>query len=893
MQKIDNFIKFSLFYIFYYVALSIAFSSAGESFGLGFVCNPALGFAAGVILTYRSRVVVVTLLAHVISHAAVIALSGYDVSFPEALSLVSFSTIGFVFFVYATLFINKILFENKLNFYNQRHVIINIITVAVFGTIILAYLPFVAVARFFEIDVLSLSSIAFRSHMGLFLGTMFFTPLTLYFLNNHYKGIIKTHIFKYYVLFLLVIISILHFSEIQNEQEVISLVDRQKVLARIEIEENLDAVVLDFMHVKNELMLPKDLIKKSGHFKSEYEKQNKYLSDFVLSRRLNSDNKSGIIKYKESVVVRKSKGNKTWLKRKRAQGKSFFDFDLKELIKKSVHITKIKDPKNGNHFNYYIVSLVTIHEGRSEDNYGLLTSKVDMSLLISDALSKQEYGFKKKLNIKFYTRNAEDKAAQSPPLYEHTGLSFAQKNINGLTVQLEFEKLGLHFSGEGRGPLIIPFLHFGYSQWPLIIVVGLLGCSLVVLNLLMFDAHARGQRSITALKKEVFLKEQAQKMLSNLNVTLDHEVKNRTRLLLARTNELEAVFKVFPDYLFIVNHKGIISTVVSPSGVLENFSIEDIENTHVDRYVCEGDRAKVKRAIAQVLLHDVTIRNELDVALGEHLLHVEACIVRYDAHHVLLMARDVSEKISLERKIEEQNIRALSSSRLAALGEMAGGIAHEINNPLAIIDGSAQLLSKMIDKDRLDKDNAKVTLSRIHRTVDRIAKIINGLKKFVREDSAELSPVKIETFLEEVLSFCRERFLNQGVQLNVENFAKEEYVYCNQVELSQVLINLLNNSYDAICTAEERWVRVEVSETPKKIKIRVIDSGHGIEKETAQKIMEPFFTTKQVGGGTGLGLSISRSIMKSHGGGLRVISSSPNTCFEISLLKQPRKAAAS
>ncbi len=120
------------------------------------------------------------------------------------------------------------------------------------------------------------------------------------------------------------------------------------------------------------------------------------------------------------------------------------------------------------------------------------------------------------------------------------------------------------------------------------------------------------------------------------------------------------------------------------------------------------------------------------------------------------------------------------------------------------------------------------------------------------------------------------------IQWNADDFHID--LMCRPVQISQVLVNLLSNSFDAIEKCSEKWVKLEVQTESGWINFRIKDSGRGIPEHLMQKIMLPFFTTKEIGKGTGLGLSISKGIMESHGGKLELDPSQPNTCF---ILKFP------
>jgi nitrogen-specific signal transduction histidine kinase len=224
------------------------------------------------------------------------------------------------------------------------------------------------------------------------------------------------------------------------------------------------------------------------------------------------------------------------------------------------------------------------------------------------------------------------------------------------------------------------------------------------------------------------------------------------------------------------------------------------------------------------------------------------------------------------KKSENENrlnrLKLEHSSKMASLGEMSSGLAHEINNPLAIIIGRTQILQKQVTSNQIDAESLKKGLDIIEKTTTRIAKIIKGLKTFARNaDHDDFSKARVKDIIDETLSFCEERFKNNGVKLNCRLINIDDImIECRPAQISQVLLNVLNNAFDAIKNLEEKWINLDVEKSDQKIIIKVTDSGPGIAKEIQSKLMQPFFTTKNVGDGTGLGLSISKGIIEAQNG---------------------------
>lgn len=267
--------------------------------------------------------------------------------------------------------------------------------------------------------------------------------------------------------------------------------------------------------------------------------------------------------------------------------------------------------------------------------------------------------------------------------------------------------------------------------------------------------------------------------------------------------------------------------------------------------------------------------NLLTAAFEQTLLEIEARDRKLHQHNIKL--NELVDQRTEERDVERE--KSFQSSRLASLGEMAAGVAHEVNNPLCIIKGNAQSLRSKLDK--RGEEALSKHVKKIINTTDRISSIINGMRTFSRDGSVdEKISFKLIDFVDEFTALLSGKAKEKGVKFDVE-FDGQESLYANKTQLGQVLINLVNNAIDAIEELEDRWVRISFSKTDNKMIIRVTDSGNGIERSIQDKIMDPFFTTKAVDKGTGLGLSVSYGIIKAHGGDFYYNDSSENTQFVI------------
>jgi signal transduction histidine kinase len=238
---------------------------------------------------------------------------------------------------------------------------------------------------------------------------------------------------------------------------------------------------------------------------------------------------------------------------------------------------------------------------------------------------------------------------------------------------------------------------------------------------------------------------------------------------------------------------------------------------------------------------------------------------------------------SLER---EGRVKATMTqyAKMSALGEMAGGIAHEINSPLAAIKNLVGQLQEVVDDDPVDRPVLKEMAADAEKMTDRIARIVLSLRSFSRDGTKDpFRPVNVRQLLDETLDLCGERLRSRRIRLDIEPFPASLGFDGSATQVSQVLLNLLNNACDAISGMSDPWIRISVVASSDAIEIRVVDCGKGIPPAIREKLFQPFFTTKDIGKGTGLGLSISAGLAQGHGGQLHLDPHHPNTCFVLHL----------
>lgn len=252
---------------------------------------------------------------------------------------------------------------------------------------------------------------------------------------------------------------------------------------------------------------------------------------------------------------------------------------------------------------------------------------------------------------------------------------------------------------------------------------------------------------------------------------------------------------------------------------------------------------------------------------------------------LMMLLQDVSRDVAQEAISEAVRRQIAASERLVALGTMAGGLAHEINNPIAIIHALANDLAETAERKKLDTAAVTAAAAQIVDLCKRIEKINSDLLRLARDGARDpVAPAAIADIIDSAVRACEPFFRDSGVELAVGHHDPELTVACREVQIGQILVNLLHNGlYAARTHGGAPRVRIEGRRRGNDVEVRVWDTGEGVPHELRDHIMEPFFTTKPVGEGTGLGLSISAQIATAHGGRIEIDDREAETCFVLTL----------
>jgi histidine kinase len=257
----------------------------------------------------------------------------------------------------------------------------------------------------------------------------------------------------------------------------------------------------------------------------------------------------------------------------------------------------------------------------------------------------------------------------------------------------------------------------------------------------------------------------------------------------------------------------------------------------------------------------------------------------YSGQQVLLATiSDVTKRLEAEQQL-------IQASKMATLGEMATGVAHELNQPLSVIKTASNFFMRKLKKKEPIRDEILLTMSEeIDSHVERATKIINHMRQFGRKSDPNLEPILLNEVLERAFEIFSQQLKVRGIEVIWQTDPDLPRVMGNPSRLEQVIINLLINARDAIEDRSDhtpesiipRMIRLVTTRNTKTVTVSVCDTGSGVPEPIRSKIFEPFYTTKKVGKGTGLGLSISYSIVKECGGKIDVTANpGGGACFNL------------
>jgi histidine kinase len=332
------------------------------------------------------------------------------------------------------------------------------------------------------------------------------------------------------------------------------------------------------------------------------------------------------------------------------------------------------------------------------------------------------------------------------------------------------------------------------------------------------------------------------------------------------------IFNTIPDPVFVLDAVNLMIVDCNNSvTTVYGYSKEDIRNASFLSLFPTEDRKEQERALMTYTRIDTARQIRKD---GQMIyVNIGISASEYSGQTVFLVTTsDVTMQLMAQRQL-------IQASKMATLGEMATGVAHELNQPLSVIKTASSFIKRKVEKkEPLEEGILKTMAEEIDSHVDRAEKIINHMREFGRKSEVAKEKLQVNEILKRSLDFFKQQLKLRGIEVVEKLDERLPLILADSNRLEQIFINLLINARDAI---ERKWEQGDLKGENKRITlqtcfeqemvtIRVTDNGTGIPEAILERIFEPFFTTKKVGKGTGLGLSISYGIVRDYDGTIKV-----------------------
>ena len=342
--------------------------------------------------------------------------------------------------------------------------------------------------------------------------------------------------------------------------------------------------------------------------------------------------------------------------------------------------------------------------------------------------------------------------------------------------------------------------------------------------------------------------------------TLEEKVNRRTEELKKSEEKYRSLVESAEDFIFTIDAEGRFQSMNSFTanffgGPAKAFLGKDLSTLFPEKVA-----QKQLKSVKDVYTLGKSVRNEFEIEMGEHTIWISANFMPLkdeDGHvsAVLCIARDITESKNLERQL-------INTEKLASLGTLAAGVAHEVNNPLGVILGFCDLLLRKADKNSQEYEDLKT----IERQGLHCKQVVENLLSFARFGAADSEYSEINGCIEDIIKVVKHTLEMHDIELDLFLSENLPNVRGDSRQLQQVFLNLVNNAVSAMPNGGRLKIRTFLERTSRKAVIQIEDNGVGIKAEDVDHIFEPFFTTKPEGEGTGLGLFVSYGIITKYGG---------------------------
>ncbi len=379
------------------------------------------------------------------------------------------------------------------------------------------------------------------------------------------------------------------------------------------------------------------------------------------------------------------------------------------------------------------------------------------------------------------------------------------------------------------------------------------------------QAYEAIEQEAAKLKQSKIRLTQTANELKELNLSLEDKVEARTAELSKSERKFRHLFSASKDMVFFTDqHHAIVD--INPSG-LEMLGYEASATPALrlqDVFRNEGD-VDVYGKNLHMYGYIRDLESEFQKQDGSTIYVLISATALYDEYSRVIGSECIAKDLTRLKTMMEQLV---SSEKMASVGQMAAGIAHEINTPLGIILGYAQLMMDDFEKDSEAYQNLEV----IERQTQASRKIVADLLKYSRQSGSAREVVNINEILSDAVAITEHSLNLSHIKVNLRCSEGLPLVVGDPEKLRQVVVNLINNAHHAMEGQESGALHLSTRHDGKQHKViaEVCDNGHGIDEQIKAKIFDPFFTTKPVGKGTGLGLSVSYGIVQEHGGIIEV-----------------------
>jgi len=355
---------------------------------------------------------------------------------------------------------------------------------------------------------------------------------------------------------------------------------------------------------------------------------------------------------------------------------------------------------------------------------------------------------------------------------------------------------------------------------------------------------------------------------SGLDVT---EKKRVQQMLEEQAAKLQAVVETAIEGIITIDENGTIESLNPAAERMFGYNEEELigqkvkmlmphpyreqHQKYIDRYLRTGDARIIGLGREAMGRRSDGSSFPLELAISEVVLPRKRLFTG--------IIRDISDRRSAEKRERQQLAEHAHAARLAALGEMASGIAHELNQPLAAIVSFADACLNLVKKEEVPEEVIVDTLRQISEQGLRAGDMIRRLRQFVKTGALDREIVNLNAVINDMLAMVRHEILMNEIEVKLRLQHYLPSVWADKLQIEQVVLNILRNAIEAMETSDTSVLHIETSKNDEKICVRISDTGCGLA-DSADKLFKPFYTTKEKG--TGLGLSISDTIIEAHDG---------------------------